>query len=270
MQINYTPRRLRGGVGAFADDEVGGECSGGVEGVRKTTGYPRWQRLLSTPPEFAVPISVGEGKLRPPPASGGGYSSAAACPPPAPPIKDGGGDSCVPAVVVVSAKYDCASCPAYCCGYPVVEAKPIDIRRLARHFGVSAEEAKERYTEKENNRVRRMKQRHDAKFGAKVCIFLNQKTRQCGVYSARPQICREYPGDRCEWNDRRLLEGIALRARMGPHAKVIRLKVAPWKIDADYPDYTGTKLPDLLNAYAGGRRGKMPERAARKKKKKKK
>ncbi len=39
-RINYTPRRLRGGVGAFADDEVGGECSGGVESVRYRRRHP--------------------------------------------------------------------------------------------------------------------------------------------------------------------------------------------------------------------------------------
>lgn len=152
-------------------------------------------------------------------------------------------------------KYDCDSCPAYCCGYPVIEAKPADIRRLGRHFGMSADDAKERFTEKENNRVRKLRQTHDTKLGAPVCMFLNRKTRQCGVYAARPQICRDYPGDRCEWNDRRLLETIAKGG-----AKVIRLKVMPWKIDADYPDYTGNKLPALVSAYAKSRMGKIPAR----------
>ena len=127
----------------------------------------------------------------------------------------------------MSAQYDCDSCAAYCCGYPIIEAKPADIRRLARHFGISADDAKEKFTEKENNRVRKMRQVPDAKLGAPVCMFLNRKTRGCSIYGARPQICRDYPGDRCEWNDRRLLETIASGG-----AKVIRLKVMPWKIDA--------------------------------------
>lgn len=152
-------------------------------------------------------------------------------------------------------KYDCDACPAYCCGYPIIEAKPADIRRLARHFGMSADDAKERFTEKENNRVRKMRQTPDAKLGAPMCIFLNRKSRQCSVYAARPQICREHPGDRCEWNDRRLLETIAKGGK-----KVIRLKVMPWKIDADYPDYTAGKLPALVSAYAKSRMGKMPVR----------
>ena len=81
-----------------------------------------------------------------------------------------------------------------------------------------------------------MKQRHDKVLNTPTCIFLNQKTRNCSVYKARPQICRDYPGDRCEWNDRRLLEGIA-----GNGKKVIRLKVMPWTIDGDYPLYTEKK-----------------------------
>lgn len=160
----------------------------------------------------------------------------------------------------MSTLYDCDACQAYCCGYPIIEAKPADIRRLARHFGLDADEAKEKFTKKENNRVRAMRQKYDPKLGGKMCVFLNLRTRQCGVYHARPQICRDHPGDRCEWNDRRLLEGIA-----NPGRKVIRLKVMPWKIDADYPDYTKNKLPALVNAYAQSRTGKMPPPRKRKK-----
>ncbi|MGI9307543.1 MAG: YkgJ family cysteine cluster protein [Gammaproteobacteria bacterium] len=148
--------------------------------------------------------------------------------------------------------YDCDTCPAYCCGYPVIEAKPKDIRRLARHFALEYEDAREQFTEKENNRVRKMRQRPDKKLGAPVCIFLNQKTRNCSIYNARPDICREHPGDRCEWHDRRQLESIGDK-------KVIRLKVMPWDIDADYPQYTAKKLPALVAAYAKGR-GKFPPR----------
>lgn len=149
-------------------------------------------------------------------------------------------------------KYDCNACAAYCCGYPIIEAKKPDIRRLARYFKLSPEAAKEKFTEKENNRVRKMRQKHDKKLNASVCIFLNQKTRQCSIYKARPKICRDHPGDRCEWNDRRLLETIANGGK-----KIIRLKVMPWDIDSDYPDYVEAKLPALVGAYARGKRGKM-------------
>lgn len=142
-------------------------------------------------------------------------------------------------------KYNCNDCVAYCCGYPIIEVKPPDIRRLARHFGVSPEQAKADWTEQENNRVRKLKQREDKKVGAPTCIFLNQKTRQCSVYYARPQICRDHPGDRCEWYDRQLFESIANGGR-----RVIQLKAMPWTIDGDDPLYTEKKLPDLLYQYA--------------------
>lgn len=153
--------------------------------------------------------------------------------------------------------YDCEKCPGYCCGYPIIEASPKDVRRLARHFGLEYETAREKFTEKENNRVRKMRQRPDKKLGAPLCIFFDQKTRRCSVYTVRPQICRDYPGDRCEWNDRRLLESIGER-------KIIRLKVMPWQIDADYPLYGARKLPDLVQSYAEGR-GKLPPKAKRQK-----
>lgn len=139
--------------------------------------------------------------------------------------------------------YDCDSCPAYCCGYPIIEAKKSDIRRLARYFKISEEEAKEKFTEKENNRVRKMRHREDKKLGATSCILLNQKTRQCSVYKARPQICRDHPGDRCEWYDRRQLESIAAGRR------VIPLREYPWTIDGDRPQYTAKNMPQLLEEY---------------------
>ena len=141
--------------------------------------------------------------------------------------------------------YHCEKCPAYCCGYPVIEANKNDILRLARHFKIDNDSAKERFTEKENNRVRRMRHRPDKKLGTSVCMFLNQKTRQCSIYHARPQICRDYPGDRCEWNDRRMLESIGNR-------KVIHLKLMPWQTNADYPLYTARKLTALMQSYADG------------------
>lgn len=143
--------------------------------------------------------------------------------------------------------YNCDDCPAYCCAYPIISLTKRDIRRLARHFELSEEEAKEEFTEQENNRVRKLKQRPDKQMKTPVCVFLNQKTRGCSIYEARPQICRDYPGDRCEWFDRRLFE---LAAATGK--KYIRLKVMPWKVDADYPTYTANKQPRLLEAYAQG------------------
>ena len=48
--------------------------------------------------------------------------------------------------IPVKAKYSCDKCPAYCCSYPEIEVTPRDIERLARHFGLTYEQAEERLT----------------------------------------------------------------------------------------------------------------------------
>ena len=42
--------------------------------------------------------------------------------------------------------YSCANCPAYCCTYDQIKTTAADIRRLARHFGLSEEQARRRFT----------------------------------------------------------------------------------------------------------------------------
>jgi Fe-S-cluster containining protein len=97
--------------------------------------------------------------------------------------------------------FDCNKCPAYCCSvYERVQVTKRDINRLARHFGVSFETAKRRYTTLwEGERVlRRVK---DVVY-AETCMFLNQESRGCTIYHARPGVCREYPGrPRCAYYD---------------------------------------------------------------------
>ena len=69
-----------------------------------------------------------------------------------------------------------------------------DIRRLAKHFDVSFEEAKKRYT-KIGWGERVLRHRKD-KIYATVCQFLDNETRRCSIYNARPTVCREYPEER--------------------------------------------------------------------------
>ena len=88
--------------------------------------------------------------------------------------------------------FDCSKCPAFCCSvYERVQTTDRDIRRLAKHFGVSFETAKRRYTKmRDGERVlRRVK---DEIF-EETCMFLNQETRGCTIYHARPAVCRTYP-----------------------------------------------------------------------------
>ena len=46
-----------------------------------------------------------------------------------------------------------------------------------------------------------MRHRKDEHFGS-ACRFLDQESRQCGVYDARPKICRAFPDSkRCGYYD---------------------------------------------------------------------
>ena len=97
--------------------------------------------------------------------------------------------------------FDCNKCPAFCCSiYERVVVTKRDINRLAKHFSVSFNEARERYTvDFEGERV--LKRVKDVIF-ERTCAFLDQKTRGCTVYLARPGVCRGYPGrSRCAYYD---------------------------------------------------------------------
>src|SRR5438067_13804497 len=97
--------------------------------------------------------------------------------------------------------YDCSKCPAYCCSiYERVQVTKRDINRLAKHFGVSYETARRRYTTQwEDERV--LKRVKDVIF-PETCKFLDQQTRGCTIYHARPAVCREYPArSRCSYYD---------------------------------------------------------------------
>ena len=97
--------------------------------------------------------------------------------------------------------FDCAKCPAFCCSiYERVQVTKRDINRLAKHFGLSYEAARRRYTKQwEDERV--LKRVKDKLF-AETCTFLDQETRGCTIYHARPAVCREYPArSRCVYYD---------------------------------------------------------------------
>jgi Fe-S-cluster containining protein len=98
-------------------------------------------------------------------------------------------------------KYDCDKCVAYCCSiYERVQVTPKDVRRLATHFNVEPETAALRFS-KLNGKERILRRRADRLFG-QACMFLNQDTRKCTIYNARPDVCREFPDDsRCAYFD---------------------------------------------------------------------
>jgi uncharacterized protein len=97
--------------------------------------------------------------------------------------------------------YDCSKCPAYCCSiYGRVEVTDADLRRLAKHLGLTVAAAEERHTKRwEKERV--LRRRKDRLLG-EACSFLDPETRGCTIYEARPETCREYPGTaRCAYYD---------------------------------------------------------------------
>ncbi len=99
------------------------------------------------------------------------------------------------------ATYDCSRCPAYCCSvYERVQVNKRDLNRLAKHFGVTYETALVRYTRTYNNE-QILRRKADPILG-QACTFLNPETRQCKIYNARPESCRQYPdAERCAYYD---------------------------------------------------------------------
>ena len=97
--------------------------------------------------------------------------------------------------------YNCSKCPAYCCSiYERIQVTRRDIKRLANHFRVDFATAQKRFTTTwQDEQILRRKA--DPIFG-KACKFLDPKTRQCTIYFARPQVCREFPARaRCAYYD---------------------------------------------------------------------
>jgi len=104
--------------------------------------------------------------------------------------------------IPVRVKYSCDKCPAYCCTYSDIEVSKYDIERLARHLGIDYKVAEERYTRFDRARGARMLRHHKDPVFDSACTFLDPKTRRCGVYEARPRVCRTYPeGPRCGYYD---------------------------------------------------------------------
>ena len=98
-------------------------------------------------------------------------------------------------------RYDCSSCPGYCCSYPRIELRGGDLKRLARHLGISKKKTRKRYCKPAGSQetgedcIGVLRHQEDEIFGT-VCIFFDRKARSCGVYDARPRICRDYPGQK--------------------------------------------------------------------------
>jgi Fe-S-cluster containining protein len=97
-------------------------------------------------------------------------------------------------------KYDCLKCPGYCCSHPRIQVSEFDIARLAKHFGLSVEKAKQRFTyhyktKEADEQI--LRHQRDTIYKT-ICRFFDTDKRQCTVYEARPNVCRRYPyGNSC-------------------------------------------------------------------------
>jgi Fe-S-cluster containining protein len=98
--------------------------------------------------------------------------------------------------------YNCLKCPAYCCSYDRIIVSDADIRRLGNHFGLTEAQARKKFTKKGTEKGEKiLRHKKDEHFGT-ICQFVDPDTRRCTIYSARPRICREFPGDgRCGYYD---------------------------------------------------------------------
>ena len=97
--------------------------------------------------------------------------------------------------------YNCSKCPGYCCSYPQITLEKGDVARLARHFGVTFEEAERKFTREAYGQKWTLRRKKDVHFG-KICRFFDVRRRNCGIYEARPKICRSYPNEnRCGYYD---------------------------------------------------------------------
>ena len=94
---------------------------------------------------------------------------------------------------MVKKLYNCLNCPAYCCSYTLIPVTDFDLKRLAKHHGVSVRKAEAKYTkygDKQNPRV--LRHSVDEHFKS-ACMFLDKETRRCTTYEGRPGICRAFP-----------------------------------------------------------------------------
>jgi Fe-S-cluster containining protein len=112
-------------------------------------------------------------------------------------------------------RFHCERCPAYCCSYPIIRLTKADLRRLAKHLGLSLERTVKKFTKPEDGKKKQriMRHRKDEHYGS-VCRFLDRETRGCTIYEARPEICRDFPGTkRCGYYDFLTFERTLLKDR---------------------------------------------------------
>ncbi len=101
----------------------------------------------------------------------------------------------------IKPQYSCSKCPGYCCSYPLIALDKRDVVRLAKHHDIDFETARRKFTKSAYGRKYVMRRKPDVHYG-KICRFFDIVRRRCTVYTARPSICRSFPGrTRCGYYD---------------------------------------------------------------------
>jgi uncharacterized protein len=99
-------------------------------------------------------------------------------------------------------KYDCSKCPGYCCTYDWIKVTKTDIKRLAKHHGLTYEEAEAKFTRYEPDYKHFILRHKKDRIFKSSCQFLDSKLRRCTIYEARPALCRMHPEEnRCGYYD---------------------------------------------------------------------
>ena len=99
--------------------------------------------------------------------------------------------------------FDCSKCPAFCCSiYERVIVTNRDLKRMAKHFGLTVEKTEKLHTKIHKESGERVLRRKKDVLFEEACKFLDQETRGCTIYHGRPEVCREYPDrTRCVYYD---------------------------------------------------------------------
>jgi Fe-S-cluster containining protein len=97
--------------------------------------------------------------------------------------------------------YDCVNCPAYCCSvYERVQVTTRDIRRLAKHFGVT-EEVATVALHKDVREGKSVAPEEGRCLGRRASSSIPKRVA-AAIYHARPAVCREFPiTKRCAYYD---------------------------------------------------------------------
>lgn len=104
----------------------------------------------------------------------------------------------------MTARFNCAKCPGYCCSHARIAVSDADIKRLARHFDLDVDSAREKFTYhyQTKDADEWILRHHKDHIYKTICRFFDTTERRCTVYEARPHVCRQYPyGNKCGYYD---------------------------------------------------------------------